>query len=101
MPSSACSTSVRERGGQPSGSAGQVHPYAAVDVVVFTIDGGRLKTLLVKVRDGPLAGHWAFPGGFVGLDESPDGAALHELRQNAGVHNVYLEQLWPADRRES
>ena len=72
----------------------QVHPYVAVDVVVFTIDAGQLKALLVKVRDGPLAGRWAFPGGFVGLDESPDAAAERELRENAGVVDIYLEQLY-------
>ena len=72
----------------------QAHPYVAVDVVVFTIDAGQLKALLVKVRDGPLAGRWAFPGGFVGLDESPDTAAERELRENAGVVDIYLEQLY-------
>ena len=72
----------------------QAHPYVAVDVVVFTIDAGQLKALLVRVRDGPLGGRWAFPGGFVGLDESPDAAAERELRENAGVVDVYLEQLY-------
>jgi 8-oxo-dGTP diphosphatase len=72
----------------------QAHPYVAVDVVVFTVDAGQLKALLVKVRDGPLAGRWAFPGGYVGLDESPDVAAQRELRENAGVSDAYLEQLY-------
>ena len=72
----------------------QIHPYVAVDVVVFSIDAGQLKVLLVKVRDGPLVGRWAFPGGFVRLDESPDQAARRELRENVGIANAYLEQLY-------
>lgn len=91
-PSSVCSHSAREGGSRPISE--QPHPYVAVDVALFTVDSDRLKTLLVKVRQGPLAGQWAFPGGFVGLDESPDTAALRELKQHAGIGSVYLEQLY-------
>jgi 8-oxo-dGTP diphosphatase len=62
--------------------------------VVFTLDGGRLRTLAVQVAHGPMAGRWAFPGGFVGLTESPDGAARRELAEHTGVRDVYLEQLY-------
>jgi 8-oxo-dGTP diphosphatase len=72
----------------------QAHPYAAVDVAPFTIEADQLRVWLVKVRHGPLAGQWAFPGGFVGLDETPDAAALRELRDNVGRGSVYLEQLY-------
>jgi 8-oxo-dGTP diphosphatase len=61
---------------------------------VFTIDGRQLKALLVKVREGLQAGRWAFPGGLVGLDESPDAAAMRELRGNTGAVPVHLEQLY-------
>ena len=43
-----------------AGLARQPHPYVAVDVVVFTIDDGELKVLLVTVREGAAAGQWAF-----------------------------------------
>jgi len=71
----------------------QPHPYAAVDVVIFTIDAGELKTLVVQVREGPFAEWWAFPGGLVGLDESLDDAARRELSVKTGIGGIYLEQL--------
>jgi 8-oxo-dGTP diphosphatase len=69
-------------------------PSVAVDVVVFTIDEGALKALLIQLRAGPFAGRWAFPGGLIGFDESPEAAAIRELREKTGVTNVYLEQLY-------
>jgi 8-oxo-dGTP diphosphatase len=71
----------------------QTHPYAAVDVVILTIDAGELKALVVKVREGPCAGQWAFPGGLVQLDESLDDAARRELSARTGLGGIYLEQL--------
>lgn len=71
----------------------QAHPYVAVDVVVFTIDAGELKALLVKVREGAAAGQWAFPGGLVRMDESLDDAARRELSAKTGLGGIYLEQL--------
>jgi 8-oxo-dGTP diphosphatase len=71
----------------------QPHPYVAVDVVIFTIDGGELKTLVVQVREGAFAGRWAFPGGLVRLDESLDAAARRELSAKTGLGGIYLEQL--------
>jgi len=63
-------------------------------VVVFAVGGDGLKALLVKIAQGPLSGAWAFPGGFVGLDESPDAAAAREVHDHTGVRDVYLEQLY-------
>jgi 8-oxo-dGTP diphosphatase len=60
---------------------------------VFTIDGGELKVLMVKVGGGPCAGRWAFPGGLVDLDESLDDAARRELSAKTGLGGIYLEQL--------
>jgi 8-oxo-dGTP diphosphatase len=73
--------------------ARQAYPYVAVDVVIFSIDAGELKTLLVQVREGPYAGRWAFPGGLVRMDESLDDAARRELSAKTGLGGIYLEQL--------
>lgn len=73
--------------------APQAYPYVAVDVVIFSIDAGELKTLLVQVRKGPYAGGWAFPGGLVRMDESLDDAARRELSAQTGLGGIYLEQL--------
>jgi 8-oxo-dGTP diphosphatase len=62
-------------------------------VVIFSVDDGELKALVVKVREGPCADQWAFPGGLVHIDESLDGAARRELSARTGLGGVYLEQL--------
>lgn len=66
----------------------------AVDVVVFTISGGDLEALLVKIKRGPFEGQWAFPGGLVGLRESTEDAARRELSEKTGVTDIYLDQLY-------
>lgn len=69
-------------------------PSVTVDVLLFTIDEGELKILLVKRKEDPFIGQWALPGGFVHMDESLDSAAKRELLEESGVKNVYLEQLY-------
>lgn len=71
----------------------QRHPWAAVDVVVFTIRAGRLRVLLIQLKGGPLRGRWALPGGRVGLEESLDAAARREVSEKTGARQPYLEQL--------
>jgi 8-oxo-dGTP diphosphatase len=65
-----------------------------VDVVIFTIQDLRLKVLLIRRGIAPFRDCMAIPGGFVLEDESPDAAALRELREETGVEGVYLEQLY-------
>lgn len=66
----------------------------AVDIVIFTIQEGTLKVLLVKRRIPPFQDELAIPGGFVLPEEDLDAAALRELREETGVSDVYLEQLY-------
>ncbi|HLX83921.1 MAG TPA: NUDIX domain-containing protein [Terriglobales bacterium] len=65
-----------------------------VDIVIFTIQSGSLKVLLVKRAAAPFQGQFAIPGGFVLDGENLDQAALRELREETGVADVYLEQLY-------
>jgi 8-oxo-dGTP diphosphatase len=65
-----------------------------VDIVIFTIQSGTLRVLLVKRAATPFQGQFAIPGGFVLEDEDLDQAALRELREETGVADVYLEQLY-------
>ena len=66
----------------------------AVDCVVFGVDEGDLKVLLIQRKLQPFQHAWALPGGFVRMDETLDEAARRELEEEAGVKDVYLEQLY-------
>lgn len=65
-----------------------------VDIVIFTIQEGILKVLLIKRAIPPFLGQFAIPGGFVQENEDLDEAALRELKEETGVADVYLEQLY-------
>src|SRR5215475_9911555 len=69
-------------------------PALAVDCVVFGLDGQALKLLLIRRGLAPHKGKWALPGGFVRIDETLDEAARRELREEAGIENLFLEQLY-------
>jgi 8-oxo-dGTP diphosphatase len=72
------------------------YPRAAltVDCVVFGLDENDLKVLLIQRKLQPFQHAWALPGGFVRVDETLDIAARRELEEEAGVRDVYLEQLY-------
>src|SRR5215475_1293014 len=72
------------------------YPRAAltVDCVVFGFDDGELKVLLIERGLEPFKGRWALPGGFVRVEETLDDAARRELEEEAGLKNVFLEQLY-------
>ena len=69
-------------------------PSVTVDIVIFTIQENDLKVLLVKRGIEPFKGEWAIPGGFVRINESLEDAAMRELKEETGVKDVYLEQLY-------
>lgn len=69
-------------------------PSVTVDLVIFTIAENDLKVLLIRRGGEPFKSCWALPGGFVEIDESLEKAAARELKEEAGVTKVYLEQLY-------
>jgi ADP-ribose pyrophosphatase YjhB (NUDIX family) len=69
-------------------------PSVTVDVVIMTLRGDELQVLLIKRDVAPYRGRWAIPGGFVQVNESLEEAARRELKEETGVTEVYLEQLY-------
>ena len=61
-------------------------PALTVDCVVFGMDEGDLKVLLIKRGVEPFLGKWALPGGFVRMEES--------LEEEAGIRPSHMEQLY-------
>jgi 8-oxo-dGTP diphosphatase len=71
-------------------------PGLTVDCVIFGLDleSASLNVLLIERDLEPFAGMWAIPGGFVRKNENLETAALRELKEETGIENVFLEQLY-------
>ncbi len=70
------------------------HPAVTADCVVFGFDGLNIKVLLVERAREPYKGSWAFPGGFMNIDESADECAVRELKEETGLDGVSVEQFY-------
>ena len=57
------------------------HMAVTTDCVIFTYEDWKLKVLLVRRGGEPYKGRWAFPGGFLKMDETAEQGALRELRE--------------------
>ena len=69
------------------------HPAVATDCVIFGYEGTGLKILLIERGGEPFRGCWAFPGGFLEIDEDAATGARRELHEETGLALDSLEQL--------
>jgi 8-oxo-dGTP diphosphatase len=73
-------------------------PSVTADCVVFGVTfesgGPALRVLLIERGEAPFEGALALPGGFVRIDETVDDAARRELREETGLADIFLEQLY-------
>lgn len=87
-----------------------LYQFVTVDMAVFSIveepedDYRRLPSqqlciLLVKRGENPHAAQWVLPSGFVRPDETVGRAARREMRDEAGLSNIYMEQLYTFNKR--
>jgi len=67
--------------------------HVAVDCIIFTVDGDKLKVLMVRRDFEPEKGKWSLIGGFVNDEESVDNAAKRVLSDLTGLDNVFIRQL--------
>ncbi len=63
------------------------YPRASVtaDAVLFAEKDGQMYVLLIQRGNDPYKGYWAFPGGFLEMDETVARCAERELEEETGI----------------
>ena len=70
------------------------HPAVTTDCVIFGYDLREgLSVLLVQRGIDPYKGRWAFPGGFLKMDEDADTGARRELMEETGFEAGSITQF--------
>ena len=67
-------------------------PAVTADCVVFTKET-EPKVLLIERGADPYKGCWAFPGGFLNMDETTEQCAVRELEEETGLKILGLQQI--------
>lgn len=69
------------------------YPRASLtaDIVIFSED--RTEVVLIQRKNEPYKGHWAFPGGFMDMDETLEQCAVRELEEETSIKVDSLRQL--------
>ena len=67
-------------------------PSVTADCVVITSES-EAKVLLIQRGDNPYKGCWAFPGGFMEMDETTEQCAIRELEEETGLKLEILSQI--------
>ena len=62
------------------------------DCIVITREGDA-KVLLIQRGDEPYKGCWAFPGGFMNMDETTEQCAKRELEEETGLKVYDIHQI--------
>lgn len=70
------------------------HPAVTSDCVIFGFDGVAIKVLLIQRGIEPYKGKWAFPGGFMQIDETVEECAKRELEEETGLKTTSVEQFY-------
>ena len=68
-------------------------PALTVDCAIFCQHKNTTYVLLIERAQEPYANYWAFPGGFVDMDEDLNHAAYRELKEETGFENCELKQF--------
>ena len=72
---------------------GWPRPMVTTDAIVFCTGKTTDSVLMIKRGREPNKGMWAFPGGFLELDEKMIDSAKRELQEETGLSGVELEQM--------
>ncbi len=69
------------------------HMAVTTDCVIFTYEDRSLKVLLIKRGGEPFKGQWAFPGGFLRINETAREGALRELKEETSLTSAAIGEL--------
>ena len=69
------------------------HPALTADCILLTPYQNTYKVLLIQRKNDPCKGMWAFPGGFMNIDETIEETAHRELLEETGLKVSNLQQL--------
>ena len=67
-------------------------PAVTADCIVITKEA-EPKVLLIERGDEPFMGCWAFPGGFMDMDETTEQCAIRELEEETGLKVSEVHQI--------
>lgn len=67
-------------------------PAVTTDCVVFTQEE-EPKVLLIQRGNEPYKGCWAFPGGFMNMEETAEECAVRELKEETGLTLTRIQQI--------
>ena len=67
-------------------------PAVTTDCVVFTKEK-EPKVLLIQRGNEPYKGCWAFPGGFMNMEETAEECAVRELKEETGLTVKQIQQI--------
>lgn len=68
-------------------------PAVTADSIVFCNGSDGLSVLLIERANEPFKGCWAFPGGFMDMEENAEDCAKRELKEETGLEIRNMSQL--------
>lgn len=69
------------------------HVAVTTDCIIFTYEDRNLKVLLIRRGLEPFKGEWAFPGGFLHINETAREGALRELFEETKLEDAPIREL--------
>jgi ADP-ribose pyrophosphatase YjhB (NUDIX family) len=83
-------------------------PSVAVDIVVLTVQNGKLRVLVIARNEHPFKGRWALPGGFLRVGktagaqgEDLDAAAARELEEETALTPDEVSNSSPRSEKQT
>lgn len=69
------------------------HPAITADIILFNVEKDSIEILLIQRKNEPYKDYWAFPGGFMDIDETIEACAHRELQEETGLEHMELHEV--------